>query len=80
MHQPSQEESGGTGLLIGGFISAVIALFLVPIVFGPIGIYCGYKAREKGRDGGGLAVMILSVATMVLGMIIGAIVGFSAFA
>lgn len=78
--EPSPRASGdSTKFLVGGFLSAVVAIFLLPIVFGPIGIYCGYKAREEGSDAGGIAIIALSLVTMIFGMIVGAIIGASIF-
>ncbi|KRL13722.1 zinc ribbon domain-containing protein [Schleiferilactobacillus perolens] len=64
-----------TILLVIGWISAIVSLLVVPILFGVVGLIFGYLARSRGRKEAGTILMIASVAAALLGTIIGAIVG-----
>lgn len=55
-----------------GIVFALIALFLLPPLFGGLGVYFGYRAKQAGSEGGGIAIMVVSAACMLLGMLIGA--------
>lgn len=60
------------GLWIGlGIACAVIALIILPIVFGPLGILFGYLAMRAGNQIGGIAVMVGSGVCMFIGFLIG---------
>ena len=63
----------GRGFTIAGAVCAVLALVLVPPVFGILGLVLGLIAYKK-HDRVGLYVAIASVACGVAGMILGAAV------
>ena len=63
----------GLGWIIGGAVCAFLSLVLVPILFGPVGIFLGYMALRAGNRTAGLSVMAASGTCMIVGFIIGAI-------
>ncbi len=48
---------------------ALVALFFLPPLFGGIGVYLGYKAKQSGSEAGGIAMMVVSGACLFLGML-----------
>ena len=62
-----------------GIISAIVSLLLIPIVFGILSIFCGYKVYKQESEGWGIGIMVLGACCMLLGIVIGAIVGMNAF-
>lgn len=63
--------SDAQGYVVGGTIAAIIAVFFLPIVVGPIGAVLGFMAYQKG-DRRGLWVAIGSIVAMIVGMALGA--------
>jgi uncharacterized membrane protein YccF (DUF307 family) len=57
-----------------GIPFAVVALVLLPIIFGPVGAVLGFVGYSKGDKTLGLWVGIGSIVTTIIGMILGAIV------
>lgn len=53
---------------------AALALLFVPIVFGPAGIILGFVGAAKGDKPFGTIVGVVSIVTMIIGMVVGAIV------
>lgn len=70
--QPANQH---TALLVIGWISAIVSLLVVPILFGVVGLIFGYLARSRGRKEASTVLMIASVAAALLGTIFGAIIG-----
>lgn len=66
------------GLAIGGIISGGLALLFMPIILGPVGIFLGHRAKQKGDDQLGQVAFIGSMITTVIGMVL-AFVAFSAY-
>jgi len=60
-----------TGYLALGIVSAIVALLILPPVFGIISIFCGVQLYRKFDEGLGLAIIILGGACLVIGVIIG---------
>ena len=61
-----------------GWVCAVLSLFLVPLLFGAGGVVFGYLlSTKKATKNRGIILIIFSVAFALLGMIIGAVVGYS---
>lgn len=60
-----------SGYLILGIISAIIALFILPPVFGAISIVCGIQLFRKFDEGLGLAICILGGACFSIGVVLG---------
>ncbi|MFC6275297.1 zinc-ribbon domain-containing protein [Levilactobacillus tangyuanensis] len=71
------EKSPNAALLITlGWISAVISLLFVPILFGAAGAFCGYRlTRFPGNRTAGVVLMVFAILFGVVGVIMGAIVG-----
>jgi hypothetical protein len=62
-----------------GIISAIVSLLIIPIVFGILSIFCGYKVYKQESEGWGIGIMVFGASCMVLGIVIGAIVGMNSF-
>ena len=60
-----------SGYLILGIISAIIALFILPPVFGAISIVCGIQLFRKFDEGLGLAICILGGVCLSIGVVLG---------
>ena len=56
-----------------GIACALIALLFLPPLFGGLGVFFGYKAKEDGNGAGGVAIMFISGACMLMGMFMGSI-------
>ncbi|RRG11048.1 MAG: zinc-ribbon domain-containing protein [Lactobacillus sp.] len=61
-------------LLVFGWISAAVALFFVPLIFGGIGIALGFAERRVNRTQGTILI-VASIICGIAGIIVGAIVG-----
>ena len=75
--QPQSSTSGSSSarvLSIIGAVFGVVALVLVPIVFGPIGAVLGFVGYAKGDKPFGLWVGIGAIVATIIGMVLGAIV------
>ena len=68
--------AGGSGgvLSIVGAVFGVLAVVVLPILFGPAGIVRGFLGNDKGDRPLGLVVGIGSIVTTVLGMVLGILV------
>lgn len=53
-----------------GVVSALVALFFLPAVFGASAVFFGYLAKRQGSDIGGVAVMVVGVVCLMLGVVI----------
>lgn len=67
------DPSAGRSFTIGAFVCAVIALIILPPVFGIAGIVLGNVGKNKG-DPLGKTAMIVSAVCLVVGMIIGVLI------
>jgi hypothetical protein len=65
---------GGRGFTIAAFVCAAIAVLILPPVFGIAGIVLGAVGRSKGDRELGKWAIIASIAGMILGFVLGAIV------
>ncbi|MEY4080854.1 MAG: hypothetical protein RL430_1284 [Actinomycetota bacterium] len=61
------------GLAIAGLICGIVAFLIIPPLFGILGIVFGAVSWSKGNTLGRTAT-IVSIAGLILGMIIGAVV------
>jgi len=67
-----QIESSGAGLAI--FLSilfGITALFFLPPLFGGLGVFFGFKVKQKGNEGLGIALMVVNGACLLIGMFLG---------
>ncbi|MGH3089909.1 MAG: hypothetical protein ACRDSJ_21725 [Rubrobacteraceae bacterium] len=71
----SRESSrpGGRGWGIVGIISGIVAILIIPILFGPLGIVFGIVSLVKGSRGLGIAAIVVGVLGMIIGLVVGAI-------
>ncbi len=63
-----------------GYLFAFISLLFLPIVFGPIAITMGVKAKNGAQQDAGTTLMIISIILMIFGIIFGAITWINIFA
>ncbi|MFL5759580.1 MAG: hypothetical protein ACJ789_07575 [Thermomicrobiales bacterium] len=56
-----------------GYICAVMAVLILPIIFAPAAVGCGIYNVKKGRSNHGTAQIALGIACGILGMVIGAL-------
>ncbi|GAA0195078.1 zinc-ribbon domain-containing protein [Halobaculum roseum] len=64
--------TGKNTFLVGGAVSGLIAFVLLPIVFGPLSIYCGYRVYRDFDEVQGIAVAAWGGLALVVGMVFGA--------
>lgn len=72
--QPNERKKTGHIYVIIGWISMVISLLFIPILFGAIAVIMGYLYRSYNQKHG-TVLMIAGVAGTVLGVLIGMLVG-----
>jgi hypothetical protein len=72
-YPPPERTNGGRGWTIAAFVCAVIAVVLIPIAFGPIGMVLGYVGHRQG-DPLGRWAMGAAFLGLALGMVLAAVV------
>ncbi len=65
------DPASGTMFTLLSIPFAIASLFLFPPLFGGIGIFLGYKAKQAGNEAGGIAMMVVSTACLLFGMLSG---------
>ena len=73
---PPTPTTAGSAFSSAGIVFGIIGLFIIPILFGGIGIVFSAIAKSKGEAKANTALTISIVGT-VAGVVIGAIVGAS---
>lgn len=63
--------------IILGWVFCALSLFIVPLLFGAGGFIMGFLTYRTRSQTHGVIIMVFAVAFTVLGMIIGAAVGFA---
>ena len=63
----------GRGWSIAGIISGVLAVFIVPILLGPLGVVFGIVGLVRGDRGLGIAAIIVSILGFVIGLLVGVV-------
>ncbi len=63
----------GRGWSIAGIISGVLAIVVVPILLGPLGVVFGIVGLAKGDRRLGITAIIVSVLGFVIGLVVGVI-------
>ncbi|MXR41417.1 hypothetical protein GRX01_08715 [Halobaculum sp. WSA2] len=66
--------SNETKYLVGGVISGLVGFVFLPIIFGPISLYCGYTVYQNHDETKGIALMAWGGASLVVGMAVGALI------
>ena len=72
--QPPTPMTAGSGFSTSAIVLGIIAVFLVPILFGGIGIILAVVGKNKGEKNANVALTVAIVCT-VAGLIFGAVVG-----
>ncbi len=67
----SGSSSGGVGYAVCGVMSGVIAIIILPPIFGVAGVMLGAAAMKKGERTIGMMALVLSIVFMILGMLLG---------
>ncbi|TYQ16850.1 UNVERIFIED_CONTAM: hypothetical protein Cloal_3425 [Acetivibrio alkalicellulosi] len=69
--------AGNVVLIIIGWISAIMSLFMYPFIFGFLGVVMGIMATKSGSRAG-LSVIVASIILMATGLIFsGAILNYT---
>ena len=56
-----ESNSSDSGIWIFlGIISALVALFFFPPIFGLLGVFFGYQAKKSGNSAGGFTIMVIT--------------------
>ncbi|HHW32042.1 MAG TPA: hypothetical protein GXX20_10290 [Clostridiaceae bacterium] len=55
-------------LIVVGWISAILSLFIYPFIFGLVGVICGILSTKSGSRTG-LALIVTSIIFMAIGLI-----------
>ncbi len=71
-NSPSKPDSK-QGLAIAGLVCGIIAFLFIPPLFGILGIVFGAISWKSGNKLG-MAATVISIAGLIIGMIVGAIV------
>lgn len=69
--QDPDSKLGKSGYTALGIVTAVIALFFVPILFGAISMFSGYQISRNWSEQLGIGIMILGGVSLILGVIFG---------
>lgn len=60
----------GQGFMIAAWVCGGLAVLILPIVLGPLGIVFGAIAHSRGEKGG-MPALVFSIVMMVLGFVLG---------
>ena len=61
----------GRGWSIAGIISGVLAIVIVPVLLGPLGLVFGIVGFARGDRGLGITAIIVSFLGLVIGLVVG---------
>lgn len=70
---PSPPGRRGRGWAFAGIVSGVVAVVLVPVLFGPLGVALGVVGYAKGSRGPGVAAVVAGLVGMVAGILLTAV-------
>lgn len=68
----STASSSSKGFSIGAIVCGIVAVLILPIVFGPVGLVLGGVAKKRGERLSTIALVVAGVG-MVLGFVLGAL-------
>jgi hypothetical protein len=71
--EPAPTRNAGRGWSIAGIVCGVIAVLIIPILFGPLGIIFGIVGYRKGDQKVGRIAIVVAAVGLVLGIIVGAL-------
>lgn len=67
--EDSSDSGGGsddeTTYVLGGLVCVLVGFWILPIVFGPLGLFLGYKAYSDYDSVGGLVVMLVGALEVI---------------
>lgn len=69
-----QYEDESKGLIIIGYVFAVVSLLFFPVFFSPAGVVVGIITLTKNKTGHGIAHIILSIVCGIIGAFLGEMV------
>jgi hypothetical protein len=67
---PPGAKAGSSGLFVGSIICSVVALFFIPVIFGPVGAVLGFVDYGRG-DRKGLWAGIFGIVATIVGVVLG---------
>lgn len=73
---PEKPPSGGKrgrNWAVAGIVSGAVAVVLLPVIFGPLGVAFGIVALVKGSRGLGAAAIIAGILGLVFGVVLSAV-------
>ncbi|WP_243355057.1 hypothetical protein [Bacillus litorisediminis] len=62
------EETGGRGIGYFGIALSILALFVLPVLFGAAGIVLGFIARRRGAEGIGATAIGIGAAAIIISL------------
>ncbi|MEK4028796.1 MULTISPECIES: hypothetical protein [Bacillaceae] len=62
--------TGGRGIGYAGLIVSVLALFIMPVLFGIVGIALGFFARSRGEQTLGAWAIGIGAAAVIMGLFV----------
>lgn len=77
VNRPVTPVRSATGYVVFGFIFALISLWYLPPVFGGLAIYFGTLVKRAGQESLGKTLTVVGIICMIVGMLVGAILGWS---
>jgi len=75
----SDYKKEGKWFAIIGMVFAVLALIIFPIIFGPLAILMGLLAKNRGAKDLGTIAIFLGIFFGIIGMAVGAYIGYFAY-
>lgn len=66
----SEKAATGTGIGVAAIVLSIISLFVMPVLFGAVGIVLGFIARAKGSTGLGSWAIGIGIVSLVMAMFI----------
>ncbi|WP_245671051.1 DUF4190 domain-containing protein [Pseudobacillus wudalianchiensis] len=68
--QKNKATTGGRGMGYAGLIVSVIALFIMPVLLGIVGIVLGFFARSRGEQSLGAWAIGIGAAAVIMGLFV----------
>lgn len=65
-----EKAAAGTGIGVAALILSIMSLFVVPVLFGAVGIVLGFIARARGSTGLGSWAIGIGIVSIVMAMLI----------
>lgn len=65
-----EKAAAGTGIGVAAIVLSIISLFVMPVLFGAVGIVLGFIARARGSTGLGSWAIGIGIVSIVMAMFI----------